>query len=363
MNFLKKLFGKSEKPIRTNADFWSWFSENEKQFHRVVKNQDRIDEQFFDPLSEKLSRLPGAYFYVTGMADDETAELVLSAEGTVKNIVFVEELVAAAPELSNWKFTALKPVHKLEDVNIAMAGYDFCSENIWFYSNEREAYPDEIDITIVHEQLNSENEDTIQLGCYIFLDHLLGELNMVTLIDNIQFARKEEAESELVPIGKLNDFVTWREKEFVEKYEGVRRNTENDSYSSYEGRTGEDVVLISIMNSELLEWDGKASHPWMLTVKLNYDETQRNGMPDEVAMDLMDKLEDQLMLELKDEAGYLNVGRQTGDNCRIIYFACKEFRKCSKVVYNVLGDYSDRIESEYEIFKDKYWICLERYRV
>ena len=36
---------------------------------------------------------------------------------------------------------------------------------------------------------------------------------------------------ELIPISKLKDFLTWREKEFIEKYEGTRHNTENDSYA------------------------------------------------------------------------------------------------------------------------------------
>jgi hypothetical protein len=48
-------------------------------------------------------------FFLTGMYNDDTVELVLTADGAVKNIVFVEELVNSAPKIEGWKFTALKP--------------------------------------------------------------------------------------------------------------------------------------------------------------------------------------------------------------------------------------------------------------
>jgi hypothetical protein len=53
----------------------------------------------------------------------------------------------------------------------------------------------------------------------------------VTTIDNLKIISKEEAQKELIPVEKLKAYLTWRQKEFIEKYEGVRRNTENDNYS------------------------------------------------------------------------------------------------------------------------------------
>lgn len=43
------------------------------------------------------------------MYNASTAELVVTADGDIKTFVWVEELIAAAPKLANWKFTALKP--------------------------------------------------------------------------------------------------------------------------------------------------------------------------------------------------------------------------------------------------------------
>jgi predicted fused transcriptional regulator/phosphomethylpyrimidine kinase len=54
------------------------------------------------------------------MLDDDTAELVLTADGSLLNIAFVEDLVETAPNLKGWKFTALKPAMENEDFTINM---------------------------------------------------------------------------------------------------------------------------------------------------------------------------------------------------------------------------------------------------
>ena len=53
----------------------------------------------------------------------------------------------------------------------------------------------------------------------------------------------------------------------------------------------------------------------------------------------MNDFEEKLILELKDSDGYLNVGRQTGDSSREIYFACKDFRLPSKILTKFQSDY------------------------
>jgi hypothetical protein len=296
------------------------------------------------------------------MFDDNTAELVLTPDGIVKNIVFVEELVKSAPTIPNWKFTALKPAIDIENVRIEMGGYSFDSENLSFYSIENNIYPDEVDIVIVHNDYNEEDKSTITNGTFIFLDNFLGELNSVTTIDNLTVIPKNKAEKELIPIAKLKNYLIWREKEFVEKYSGFRYDTENDIYSSLEAELKNGRPLIAIINTTLLGWDSKASHPWLLKIEITYDGNNNNGMPDNDTYELINKFEDEVMLELNDFDGYLNIGRQTADNSREIYFACNDFRKPSKVLNELTKKYTDKLDLTYEIYKDKYWQSYERFR-
>ena len=361
MSFLKSIFKPKDEPIKSYTDFWTWFQKNEKDFFAVVKNRKDIEKSFFNKLSPKLEELKDGYYYLTGMYDDNTVELVLTVDGTTKNIVFVEELVETAPQISGWKFTALKPALDIKDVNIEMGGLKFNNENLNFYANQSPANPDEIDITIVHDDLTEENKKQILSGAYIFLDNYLGELDFVNNIDNLTIESKKEAKQDLVPIEKLKDYLTWRQKEFIEKYEGVRYDTENDTYSILQAELESGNSLIAVINTELLNWDSKASHPWISVLTIKYDGSKNNGMPNETDYQLLDKVEKEIMTELKDSDGYLNIGRQTAKGERDIYFACKDFRKPSKIFFNIQQNYSDSFEIDYDIYKDKYWQSFERF--
>lgn len=362
MNLLTRLFKSKDNTIRNNKDFWEWFVQNERTFFQVVKKHKSIENDFFNKLSPKLKELRDGFFYLTGMFDKDTAELILTPDGNIKNIVFTEELVSEAPNLIRWKFTALKPPMKIRDEGISMSGYKFNSDNLFFYSNDIVEYPDEIDISITHNDLISANRKDIIHGVYIFLDNYLGELDFVINIDNIDFISKNEAKKELIPISKLKDFLVWRQKEFIEKYEGVRNNTENDTYSIFEAKDENDNNLIASINTELLKWDKKASHPWILKISISFKGDER-GMPDKNTSEVLYDLEDSMCSELKDFDGYLNVGRETTTNLREIYFACKEFRKPSKVIDHFIAQNDINFDIDFEIYKDKYWQTFNRYNV
>lgn len=364
----KKLFEKKtekEMTVDPYQKFWSWFQENHQIFFDVVNNRkspEEVEEKFFNPLAEKLAEIKQGYFFLTGMKDDNTAELILTPDGVVKNIVFVEELINSAPELDNWQFTALKPsASGIENMNLEMAGYTFNKDNLSFVPVEYDGYPDEVNIAIIYDDFNEEDAEQIKNGIFIFLDNYLGELKFVTAIDSVDFITKQETTEDLIPLEKLKDYLIWREKEFIEKYSGTRYDTKDDEYSAYEAELENGMPIIAVMNSTLLRWDSKASHPWMLSINIEFE--GNNGMPDSTTYELMDKLEDDLTENLKDFDGYLNVGRETGNNVREIYFACKGFRKLSKIMFELEQKYADKLKVSYEIYKDKYWNTFRRFGV
>lgn len=341
--------------------FWDWFTQHERTYFQLVKEGTHIQD-FFDDLSPALDDVKVDLYFQAGMADDHTAELIISAEGAIENIVFAEELVAAAPALVGWKFTALKEaVPNIEDIVIHMADYEFSASNIHFYSDDEAAYPDEIAITVTHADLTEENHATVKNGTLIFLDTYLGELAFATLVDQVTIVSEPQAQQTLVPVTKLRDFLTWRQKEFVEKYSGMRHETDNDTYATFTAEREDGQPILAIINTDLLEWDSKASHPWVMVVTITYDGTSRNGLPDSETYELLNQLEEELIAELPDHEGFLNVGRETAAGEREIYFACQDFRKPSKVLYQFQAHYAGTIDLEYALYKDKYWQTFERF--
>ncbi|MCG8700584.1 MAG: DUF695 domain-containing protein [Bacteroidales bacterium] len=360
MKFLKNIFSQSkeETVILTYEDFWNWFQENEQSFYKAITNGNDIEGEFFDKISPKLKQLKSGIWFLAGMYTPQTAELVLTADGIAKNIVFIEELVQKSPTLENWRITALKPALDIDKVSISMAGYSFAKENLYFYANNHSEYPDEIDITVVYEHYQEKDKEAIINGVYIFLDNILGELNFVVSIDHMQIVGKQGVENELIPIEKLQDYLTWRQKEFVEKYDGIKHDTDKDNYAMLEAQLENGKPLLATVNTDLIKWDKKASHPWVLHIEMEYRGNEQ-GMPCKMDFELMNKIEDDIILELKDADGYLNIARQTSDGLRDVYFACKDFRLPSKVLYATQLKHNSDLKIKYDIFKDKYWKSLQ----
>ena len=97
-----------------------------------------------------------------------------------------------------------------------------------------------------------------------------------------------------------------------------------------------------------LDKSGVLTDPLKEGIDKSYDLIQK-GMND---------FEDEILKELPDVDGYLNIGRETYKSLRTIFFACKEFRRSSKTMTALIDAWSDKLNISYEIFKDKYWMTV-----
>ncbi|MET0462248.1 MAG: DUF695 domain-containing protein [Chitinophagaceae bacterium] len=362
MSFLKSLFAPAREVIVEDYEtFWEWFSFHQKEFYSTLQSRTNIDTRLMNRLVPALHQLNPGFFCVCAIDRNNTAELIISAEGDVKNFVFVEDLVSSAPAFPGWKFTALKPAAGLESTSTNMRGYEFNREKIRFYAKKDPQHPDEISLVFVHKDYNRENAQHIENGTFVFLENALGEMNLATLIDCIEVAGPAEQEEEFIPLDKLIPYLKWRETEFVEKYKGWRYNTEADRYATFSGRDSNGFSSIGLMNTDLLQWDAKGSHPWMMTITIDYEGNQTNGMPDKQMFKKMDRFEKDLCDLLLDENGYLNIGRQTYNGTRTIYFACSEFRNASRIAKLMIAEYRGVIDADYSICRDKYWMTVEKF--
>src|SRR5690606_28684727 len=141
----------------------------------------------------------------TGMADNQTAELIFTPDGIIKKIYIVEQLVAKAPDIPNWKFTALKPESHNTEFNLEMFGYTFGTDTMQFYSEVNLQSPDEINITLIHKDYKEEIKGDFLHASYIFLDNYLGELNTVTQIDELKITDSIPNSNQSVPLTKLKE--------------------------------------------------------------------------------------------------------------------------------------------------------------
>lgn len=365
MSIFNRIFGKKEEnsnfEIKSYKDFWDWFLTKEEEFFKVIKGHKNIEKDFFDVIAPKLRLINEDYYFLCGMFDDTTAELIITVDGDIKNIVFAEELIAEAPALNHWKFTALKPEMKASN-GIEMEGYKFSAENIFFVSNEIENYPDEIDISFVYDGLNDRNKDLITNGICIFLDNFLGELNFATQIDTFNIVNKTDVSGDLIPVSKLKEFLAWREKEFIERNRNVKDIGDEDSYSLFEATLKNGLPLIATINTTALNFDSKSSYPWISVLKIHYDGTKNNGLPENKDFQNLEDIEESAYQKFKTSGDSIYIGRETAENLREIYFANKGFRNPSKILREIVKQNAN-YKMSLEVYKDKYWQNFERFYV
>lgn len=348
---------------KTYAEFWKWFSDHAQEFYEVIKSGQNVEENFINIFAPELDKIESQVFFLVGMEEDKKAELIFTPDGRIQNVFWAEKLVAEAPEIDNWKFRALKPASQNIDFAIKMHDLTFDRENIQFYPILHENYPDKIDLMFVYNAYHEEAHDDILNGIFIFLDNFLGEETMIQSIDKINVKGPQSVTEELIPLEKLKDYIIWREKEFVEKYQDVRHDPSNDEFTGFEGTVEGNKPILSTFNTSILNWEYKASHPWILVIMIHYTPEGEAGFPDAETYKVITAFEDDLELTLPSLSGYIFLGSETVDGLRETFIACREFRLATEAIHNLQVKYKDTLDMNYEFYKDKYWQSFERYKM
>jgi Family of unknown function (DUF695) len=343
---------------KSYSAFWAWFAAHERQFFHAVQTQTRIEADVLDKISPALDNVKVGLLCQVGITGT-TVELNISANGAIETIVFAEELVQAAPHLIGWRFTALKSATPINGLEIQINGHLFNDTNIHFYSIFNATHPDRIALTLTHNSLSKKNRSIIGTGMINFLDSYIGELRAVTVIDQITIIASRKAKRQLMPIGSLDAFLLRRQTKFLNKYQNLGQLTCQGKYITAGGFQTNKEPIIALIDTGLMAWGGKPSHPWIAVITAEYDGTQNVGMPDAATSDLLFKLENDLFAMLPKSQGYLKIASQTASNSRKLYFACQDFRDPAKVLYQLQTSYASSFDVTYEIYKDKYWQSME----
>ncbi len=365
MGFLQKLMGKHQaivvdKVVHDKETFWAWFQAQSAMFHHAVITQEQIETEFFDPLSAWLERMHEGIYFLAGEAEAGVAELIFTADGVYKNFAFIEDLVASAPALTGWRFVALKPACPIEGFGINMNGLAYSDETLRFYAREQPEHPHIVDIVVVHND-ESATEEQLTSGVYVYLDNLLGEWVAVTQIDQLHIIPPSAATQPLLPMADLAPYLQQKHAAWQQAYAHVYHNSDQDDFASFEGEADNGQLIVGIIDSTLMQWAHKPSHPWMLTLHIAYDGSGLNGMPSKQVYQHMEAFEDALMAQLPEHEGHLNLGRETGDDVRLVYIACKQFVEATRVLERLMPQFKQDMVVSYDVFQDKYWLSLQRF--
>lgn len=357
---LSKYYRKEGEIGQAITAFWQWFIKNEYRFRGLEKND---SDQALSFLEELIQHMQPYNPYLKALAGPDSNghyELIITADGDIALFCKVEDLVKAAPTVSNWVFTAHKPALGFEGISIDLYGLQFTTDNTSFYPIVQENYPDEVSIVITHSDYASDLDDHFQAGGMIYLENGLGEVNTATKIDNYETGALPAPDQgiEVIPISKLNEYLSWREKEFVEKYESVPAERP-DTFHLLEAEDRDGKKMLLTVNMECRYWDKKPAYSWLLQININFTGDE-NGFPYEEQLMALQALEEEIFTLLPEDRAIL-AGNKTYDNCKNIYFYVSEY----KTTAVLMNRYIESKETPYEIVffirRDKYWRTMEQY--
>lgn len=344
--------------ISANKTFWEWFSVNEKHFVDVVKQKNNIENELFELLSSNLTHFRDGLSFLVGI-DDNKVELIFTAGGDIANLVLIEELINEAPKLENWKFNTLNTSDN--DISINYDEYTFESNYLHFFEVIEDEYLDEVNIVVLYKFYTKKDHFKIQNGIGLYLENLIGEKAFSSIIDEFNVGSLEKNKVQhIIPIVQLGEYLNKRNESIIHKNENIYYDSTDDNFTFFENEVEDEEKLYAEINTDLLNWKYKSSHPWILTVKINFEQSEDNGLETDEFLDILQNNISELFSE---KAGIVYLGRQTTENLREIFWVCKEYKSpcilIEKMNNNLQIDNFPLLD--YVIYKDKYWRTFEHF--
>ncbi len=192
----------------SEEDFWEWFIKHEAAYRHLdeIENTDAYEELLETLLAQLHKYSPGIYFLV-GQADE--MELIITAEGNPDFFEPVKKIVAAAPEITGWRFIAFKPAAS-EPFFTNYQGAVIETSNSWFrYFESSNPGERRGSICIYSNNYRASDRDNFLAAGYTVLDSLLGEKLNASLINyvDVQAIPESSAYPDLLPLAELKRYL------------------------------------------------------------------------------------------------------------------------------------------------------------
>ncbi|WP_298152269.1 hypothetical protein [Flavobacterium sp.] len=197
--------------------FWIWFIVNHKKLQDLRKLKPKEQKHFTFWLNWHLHfYAPGIdYILIFPHRQEKHTQMIITANGNPEYFRKVEEVVAAAPQLRDWKFTAfVQPSHDYEELE---KGLDkpYVFQDITLKVSDLKFVPFEYEgekkmdmiVYLKNYTVYSHDKNLLQL-IYFMMQDLLGEKSLYENINFVELAQlPEENENELICLYDLQFYI------------------------------------------------------------------------------------------------------------------------------------------------------------
>ncbi len=166
----------------TDKNFWDWFQSKKAEIEEFIIS-DTDDYSIYEELTDKLNNYNTFVIPELTRDTDDNNVLILSCDGKVEGIPFVERLYESAPIVEKWRFQKYRAPGQVRE--LTYQGLEFRSNDIKArYTFEGQYYDIELFI-----KGYDDTDDRYKGLAFLYLDHMVGEYNVMTKIGKIEFRK------------------------------------------------------------------------------------------------------------------------------------------------------------------------------
>jgi hypothetical protein len=190
------------------ASFWEWFVEQDASLSQVNTHRDPA----LDGLLSSLQRIdPSLFFELCSNATPH--EFILTVQGDSSKYALADAVIAAAPTLENWVFSALKPPMGF-GFRTEYDGFVLDPATMWFLPMESPSNPTSIGLRIGIPDLDIDRLLDARNACLVVLDTALGERTVSTEIGHVEVVSlpPDPANKGYIELNELGSYLEWKKR-------------------------------------------------------------------------------------------------------------------------------------------------------
>lgn len=162
--------------------FWEWFLTNQSSLEHFIQS-DQTDYSVYHQLTAELHKFSDLLFPEITTDENGNFILIITPDGIKKGVNPTIEIVESAPTIENW--TIKKFRQPAEEVNLSFEGLEKGYNDIKIlrqFDHRQEV----VHIAICIDGYKEKDKRFISMA-FLYLDHILGEFNVLTRVGQIEF--------------------------------------------------------------------------------------------------------------------------------------------------------------------------------
>lgn len=184
------LFRRKDNAITPEQKFWDWFIANKKKIEKFI-DSDHSDYSVYHLLTKKMNTYHDKIVPELTKTKDDKYVLIITPDGIKSGIEPTKTLAAAKPDIDNWIVEKFR--QPCDETTLELNGVTYPSSDIEIVP-KIDPEKEEVHIYVFIRSMDKDPKKYQHLA-FLYLDHILGEYNMLTRVGYIEFKHLDEGKS------------------------------------------------------------------------------------------------------------------------------------------------------------------------